>query len=650
MKKLICFVYLFNIICLCPLEAQTLVKDINMGDGSSMPREFITIGNKIYFAANDGINGSGLWVTDGTNTGTKSVKQIISSNLLFGQIDNLTNYNGLLLFWAYVDEGYSLFKSDGTAIGTIKIGTATRNTFDRTISIYNNHAYYIADGNLWKSDGSIAGTVKIKSINATTFRSVAYNGFLYFTLVGGTSEGLWRTDGTEAGTVLIKKIPILASTNQPVIYKNKIYFIAPTTEFGSEIWVSDGTELGTKIFMDLNKDASSKDGAAALNASINLLFFVGRNDRGNFKLWKSDGTEQGTSPISSFSISYPERNYQYIDGNFRGFEFKNKFYFFAITGSSVDLFESDGTESGSRTVHQLGFGTSIRSSSINNKYVYAVTDSLIYFSYLGDPSTGTEVWATNGTQNGLRLVKDIWREYGVSSLPQYFTKLGNTVYFAASSKNVGIELWKSDGTELGTSLVKNINERNTSSGPGALTKFGNNIIFIASDGTEGTEVWKTDGTSANTQQLNSIIPGLRSGLFNGLSTQFLELNNRLFFLAYDSTFGEEIRYIDNSSNKINLLKDITFGNSRQFLEHKMYPFKNKRNYRLIIAHIINITIFAIVIEFNLLVVVIAIVFIFLGFKEIISLFNCQTNDTSKVLWLQTVRLFVSQSHRTEGRK
>ena len=40
----------------------------------------ITIGNTLYFAAKDGINGHELWKTDGTEAGTMMVKDINSGN------------------------------------------------------------------------------------------------------------------------------------------------------------------------------------------------------------------------------------------------------------------------------------------------------------------------------------------------------------------------------------------------------------------------------------------------------------------------------------------------------------------------------------------------------------------------------------------
>ncbi|BBH39037.1 hypothetical protein myaer102_15570 [Microcystis viridis NIES-102] len=51
-----------------------LVKDIN--PGSSNPYDLTAVGNTLFFAASDGVNGRELWKSDGTAAGTVLVKDI----------------------------------------------------------------------------------------------------------------------------------------------------------------------------------------------------------------------------------------------------------------------------------------------------------------------------------------------------------------------------------------------------------------------------------------------------------------------------------------------------------------------------------------------------------------------------------------------
>ena len=88
-----------------------MVKDINSGSSGSSPQYLTAVGNTLYFKATDGTNGSELWKSDGTASGTVMVKDIrngssssspddltaVGSNLYFKAIDGT---NGCEL-WKY---------------------------------------------------------------------------------------------------------------------------------------------------------------------------------------------------------------------------------------------------------------------------------------------------------------------------------------------------------------------------------------------------------------------------------------------------------------------------------------------------------------------------------------------------------------------
>ena len=102
-----------------------MIADINPGAGSSDPTEMTTLGNgKFVFAANDGVYGNELWVTDGTTAGTVVLANIKPENPTFGpQASFPTGFtalgNGKVLFSA--DDGTTgpdgLWVTDGTPWG-----------------------------------------------------------------------------------------------------------------------------------------------------------------------------------------------------------------------------------------------------------------------------------------------------------------------------------------------------------------------------------------------------------------------------------------------------------------------------------------------------------------------------------------------------
>src|SRR5258708_3041840 len=88
------------------LKAQNfhLVKDINTSKDANPTNYqwptrpvYAVLNGDVYFAADDGINGRGLWRTDGTLTGTKLVKAMApdTSGTL---VQNITPYKNMLIF------------------------------------------------------------------------------------------------------------------------------------------------------------------------------------------------------------------------------------------------------------------------------------------------------------------------------------------------------------------------------------------------------------------------------------------------------------------------------------------------------------------------------------------------------------------------
>ena len=51
------------------------------------------------------------------------------------------------------------------------------------------------------------------------------------------------------------------SQNNFVAFKEKLYFAARDDTHGMEMWVSDGTKKGTKLFKDIKPGTSTKEGS-----------------------------------------------------------------------------------------------------------------------------------------------------------------------------------------------------------------------------------------------------------------------------------------------------------------------------------------------------------------------------------------------------
>jgi ELWxxDGT repeat protein len=257
-------------------EAGTvLVKDIVPGpDGSSCTR-LTKVGGTLFFSARTDATGTELWKSDGTEAGTVLVKDIIPGSISSTPTD-LIDFNGTLIFVARVPTGMStreLLKSDGTAAGTVLVNDFTvpgsyypplfpPTGFRSYLTIVNGTLFFKARTSypntgweLWKTDGTALGTVMVKDIDpgpgdSTPSVLTEVNGTLFFAAdLPATGFELWKSDGTEAGTLMVKDIlpgiygsfPYDPDVVLMVEFEDKLYFSPDDGVHGHELWVSDGT-------------------------------------------------------------------------------------------------------------------------------------------------------------------------------------------------------------------------------------------------------------------------------------------------------------------------------------------------------------------------------------------------------------------------
>lgn len=388
-------------------------------------------------------------------------------------------------------------------------------------------------GELWKSDGTANGTVMVKDIfpgpsNSDINNMKNINGTLYFRANDGVhGVELWKSDGTSAGTMMVKDIkPGSASGygDEIVYFKNKIFFFAVDNVNGVGLWTTDGTDSGTVLFKDMVTGSMTGGGYNVTIVNDVMYFWGNSNGTTSVELWRSDGTVGGTSMVKTFQgiVSYMLPS--------------NGKLFFAYGGGPTGkqgFWVSDGTDTGTILLKEM---------DVTHMVYFSGTacmidmDGVLYFNG-NDRIVGNELWKSDGTINGTVLVKNI-KKGNLSSLTQTpnFTKYKGLLYFVATDSVQSSELWRSDGTAEGTFAVEAPFSGHTH--PTSLLVYKNTLIFNASPwtGNTGTELWRSDGTAAGTSMIYDINPGSGSSS----TIWHTESNGKLFFNATHTTYGIEL--------------------------------------------------------------------------------------------------------------
>src|SRR5215203_3306345 len=249
-----------------------------------------------------------------------------------------------------------------------------------------------------------------------------------------------------------------------------------------------------------------------------------------------------------------------------------------------ELWKSNGTKPGTRLIKDIDPGSLVINAVEDTETGSSEPDNVlrkrnvIFFS-AKTVRYGEELWKSDGTKSGTKIVKDIVPGPGVSDPEDIHSTAPRTTFFRAWDKNHGEELWKTDGTESGTKLVKDINPDSPPgarcdqsecgipkgwSHPDTVTVMGKQVFFAADDGKHGVELWKSDGTESGTKLVKdiNIVKGNSNPNDNHAVNQSAEVEKlfavgkTLYFRANDGKHGVELWKSDGTNRGTTLVKDI----------------------------------------------------------------------------------------------
>lgn len=415
-------------------------------------------------------------------------------------------------------EGGAVFKSgldDGAGSGIAMNGELEDDEVSQTTTFCQNLLFQqITDLGLSMNQGIPQGTSMVINGDYVYFIG-RINSMYASTGTWRSNDGIWRSDGTIEGTQIVHSG--ISMTNFEIVgdkifHTHDYHSSSPDELYVLNLTTGEDTEIVGPGYLRVSSDHFGQLGGK--------FFFNGQTSGDNDKLWVSDGTDAGTFKISD--ATYPS-NFERM-GNY--------LYFTAIENGSNQIYRTDGTVTGTIKVTNINpSGNPLPSelTAIGNELWFGANDGV----------NGAELWVTDGTSSGTRMVKDINSGSGASSNPSSFVGYNGMVYFSANSAS-GYELWSSDGTSAGTTLVKDINPGSASSWPMSLTVIKGDLFFGAEDEINGYELWISDGTSAGTTIYHEF--GFLS--LDGVPREMVELNGNMCLQLTIYRSGNEL-YCEN---------------------------------------------------------------------------------------------------------
>jgi ELWxxDGT repeat protein len=341
-----------------------------------------------------------------------------------------------------------------------------------------------------------------------------------------------------------------------------------------------------RLLIDINRTSTApffSSNPAGFCRAGPFVYFITAPDDAPSGLYRTQGSPESTQLVCELPLLQPRFAAETVA--------LGSTLYFAITWFRESfLLRSDGTRAGTWIVHSAP-GLEIRG--------LVATDRALFFR-ARDPVAGAELWTSDGTGAGTRLVRDVRPGPGDSE-PELLTSWGDLCAFRADDGVHGRELWVSDGTPGGTRLLHDAIPGSTSGNPRELRALGAELYYIASgfpygngelwsvdragaarrvfDGSSepdetlvsivhqqrlycarrdlahGVELWATGGTAAGTY----LVKDIRAGSPSSLPGQFLSTPVGLFFTASEPATGTEVWITDGTEAGTRLVADLLPG-------------------------------------------------------------------------------------------
>lgn len=519
------------------MAGTVLVKDLLSGTTGGFPRNLTAVGDMLFFTASNSTGGTILWKSDGSEEGTVPAVELLSG----GFTATLKDFVGVedKLFFIR-DQGRfptpAIYASNGSAEGTVLLNPADwedGGILNRRFQHPEAGLPFLRDSlifpannrELWVSNGSLEGTEKVSELpvgSAYLEMLCGVGGDIFMTAedAEGNAElwkREWRSNPVEKVYGQENGVP-LHGIYEAVNAEGRLFFTSSDDEGGHELWTSNGSTVGTRRVKDISPGAPGSNPRDLTAVGETVYFLIDAANQ--TQVWASDGTAKGTRkifPAGKKKAGKPRLLTSYGDG----------ICFVTDDASGTSLWKSNGGAKGTAMLKRIagkqdGYGAS---------QLMPLGKSLLFAG--NDGKQGTELWVSDGTSRGTKLLKNLsggtedgyepWDEVPMAAL-------GDRVFFRANDGLRGEELWMTDGTAAGTRLVRDMVPGLVGSEPRQMTEAGGSVYFVIQDPEARDVLWKTDGTPVGTLKVLDPRTDHLAAYIGGLTS----FNGRLFFTAEEA--------------------------------------------------------------------------------------------------------------------
>lgn len=508
-----------------------IIKDFGPATVTASAGALGSNGQGLYFQWSSFKDGSVVYHTQGTAESTTVLRDLGTSHAPATDFtDPWVLYNGYYYFVAHDGEhGQCVWKSDGTTAGTILFKDVHPDT------PYGDVANLVVAGNtlyfsertasnkptrVWRSDGTPEGTVPhaeliVDGSPAHILIANAVNGALMVCAENwpyGQRQWLAVSRGAETAVPCTPLAIIGVKPIYPAVDDTFGLFTWPSPGVGWELWRTDGTPAGTSMVKDLSPETS------ATGSATEFRMLLGKYAFGD--LYVTDGTSDGTRPFFNCGANC-------LKGQFSMFEHDGVVYFTGLDAThGWAMYKTDGNTTEFLNDPKPGAvstGGPFAYVFLNGRILY--TNNMTYNDFVGN-----ELWTMDLATGQHQKIYSSPGKITPGTWP-----VNGRYYFTNSTYQTGTELWSSDGTAEGTRMVRDIQPGEGSSNPKGLTALNGALYFIAtSNGRD--DLWKTTANGV-TKKVTSADGTIGRFYLISDTRMLVEVRN-------DSNYGNEYFYYD----------------------------------------------------------------------------------------------------------